>query len=114
LERADVTGADEVAHMGATSSDVIRPELRADERSSTSAAVALFESGHSLRVARLAALRAEAERCVGLPLEQGFDRLQRIMDDLIALADALEESRQTALQTISEPHLAAAAAGENA
>jgi hypothetical protein len=116
VEAASASALTQVTALASESGGAIPAELSVDERAATSAALAAFSAGHARCGARLAALRGEAEACVGLPLPQAEIRLQRIVDELLALADEIERQRQQAIQTIAEPHAAASAgdAGESA
>jgi len=109
LGDAESAAGQEIESVAAESGEAIMPELYEQERSSSAGAVALFYAGRSQRESRLSALYAEAEACIGLPAEEGFERLQQIMEAINQIADELEMQRQMALQAISEPHLAASA-----
>jgi len=107
LEAAATNATTQVADVASNSGDAISPDLGGEERASTSGALAISRSNNGKCIARLAILRSEALGCVGIPVEQANRKLEAILDELIALADEIEQHRQVALQTIAEPHFAA-------
>lgn len=112
LEQGERSGAAEVASMAGASSDAADPEQQDRARVASGVALVGFQSGQGQRLSRLAALRSEAEGCIGLPQATGLEKLEQIMSELAGLGDSLEQARQVALETLSESHLSAASGGE--
>lgn len=114
LEQGERRGAEEIAGLAGASSDAANPDQQGEARATSGAALAGFQSGQGQRLSRLAALRSEAEGCIGLPQATGVEKLEQIMSELAELGDSLEQDRQVALEALSESHLSAASsdAGE--
>lgn len=104
VQSADQRAAQELHSVAAESAGSIAPDMQGEEHNARTAAFAELLATQSDRTTRLARLKAQAMQCVGLPMTEGQQTLETIMEELLLVAEDLERSRMAALQTFEDVH----------
>jgi len=114
VETADAQAGSEIAGLAGESNGSLPPEFVGEAGEATASAIGGFMGTQSERRARLAALRARAMHCVGLPVDEGLSTLEEVGNALMTLAEDLECERKGALQIFQELHMQAMVAAGTA